>query len=244
MKVVILAAGYGTRLYPLTLRIAKPLLPVNKKPMINYLIDKIEVLKKHFPIEEIRIVVNDKFYGSFLKWKKKYKVQAKIINDGSANPDDRRGAVGDIKFAIKNIKTDWLVLGGDNLFDDNLINFVRFALKNKPHSSLGLYDVRTKKKAARFGIVKLNKKKRVVEFLEKPKNPPSTLAASCVYFFPEQSLNLLKLFIHANAGVDASGKYIEWLSEKDKVFGWTFEGRWIDIGHLDSLRKAGEMFRD
>jgi len=242
MRVIILAAGYGTRLYPLTLKIAKPLLPVNKKPMINYLTDKISVLKSRFPIEEVRIVVNNKFYKSFLKWKKDYKIDAKIINDGSNSPDDRRGAVGDIKFSMKNIKADWLVLGGDNLFDDNLEGFIKFALKKKPYSSLGLYDVKSKKKATRFGVVKLNTQKKIVGFLEKPSNPPSTLAASCVYFFPKQSLDSLSLFIRTNKGVDASGKYIGWLSEKSKVFGYTLKGKWIDIGHFDSLKKAEKLF--
>ena len=242
MRIAILAAGYGTRLYPLTLKVAKPLIPVNKKPMVNFLTDKIKFLSNTFDIEEIRIVVNNKFYKSFLAWKKKYKIKAKIINDGSNSNDDRLGAIKDMKLAIDGTKSDWLVLGGDNLFEDNLADFIVFAFSKKPFSTIGLYDVKSKKAATRFGIVGLNKNKRIVKFQEKPKKPASTLAASCVYFFPKKSLKLLNTFTKNNSNVDASGKYIGWLSKEDKVFGYTLEGKWIDIGHFDSLKEAEKFF--
>jgi len=243
MRIAILAAGYGTRLYPLTEGIAKPLVPVNNKPMINYLVDKIKVLGKNFSIEEVRVVVNNKFYKSFLTWKKKYKVKAKILNDGSNSPDDRLGAIKDMKFAIGPTKADWLVLGGDNLFRDDLVKFIKFAKEKSPYPSIGLYDVKYKKMATRFGVVVLNKRKRIVKFQEKPKKPLSTLAASCVYFFPKQSLYLFDSFISKNENVDASGRYIAWLTKELKVFGYALEGKWIDIGHFDSLKQAEREFK-
>lgn len=243
MRIAILAAGYGTRLYPLTKRIAKPLVPVNNKPMINYLIDKIKILGKSFPVEEARIVVNNKFYKSFLVWKKKYRLRVKVLNDGSTSPEDRLGAIKDMKFALRQTKADWLVLGGDNLFQDDLVKFIKFAKKKAPYPSIGLYDVKSKKMATRFGVVGLNKVKRIIKFQEKPKRPLSTLAASCVYFFPSQSLHLLDSFIAENENADASGRYIAWLSEESKVFGYTLEGKWIDIGHLDSLKQAEKEFK-
>ena len=242
MKIAILAAGYGTRLYPLTLKIAKPLLPINKKPMVNFLIDKINVLSKHFPVEETRIVVNNKFYQSFLDWKEKYKIKAIIVNDGSNSPDDRLGAIKDMKFALGEYKCDWLVLGGDNLFDDDLLGFLKFADGARPGSSIGLYDVKDRKAARRFGIVSLNSEKQIVNFAEKPEEPKSTLAASCVYFFPKESIGLLDTFISSHQNVDASGRYIAWMTEKSKVFGYTFEGKWIDIGHTSSLKEAERHF--
>ncbi len=243
MRVVILAAGYGTRLYPLTRKVAKPLIPINSKPIINFLVDKIEALQKHFPIAEIKIVANNKFYPSFLAWKKKYQVKVKILNDGSNSPSDRLGAIKDIKFAIDNVRTDWLVLGGDNLFDDNLVSFLKFSLDKRPHPTIGIYDVKRKNKAKRFGVVILDKNKQVVRLDEKPSNPDSTLAASCVYFFPKQSLNLLDSFVRNNGRHDASGQYIAWLAKKTKVFGYLFKGRWFDIGHFDSLEFAGKYFK-
>lgn len=242
MRIVILSAGYGTRLYPLTLKAAKPLIPVNDKPIINFLIDKIDILRKHFPIEEVKIVVNNKFYKDFLAWKKKYKTKVKIFNDGSNSPDDRLGAIKDMSLAVMGKKTDWLVLGGDNLFEDNLVKFVKFAFDKKPYPCVGLYDVKRKKLASRFGVAVLNKRKRMVNLQEKPKRPSSTIVASCVYFFPEQSLDLLDSFISRNRDVDVLGKYIEWLVEETKVFGWLFGGKWIDIGHFDSLKEAEKTF--
>ncbi len=244
MRVLILAAGYGTRLYPLTERIAKPLLPINNKPMMNYLIDKVEFLDKNFSVDEVSIVVNDKFYESFLDWQKKYKVNAKIINDGSKSPDDRLGAIKDMEFAIsKSQSDDWLVLGGDNLFHDNLVDFVKFALEKKPYSCLGLYDVESKIEAKRFGVVALDQVNKVIDFKEKPLEPPSTLAASCVYFFPKESLNFMKTFSKNNGHLDAAGKYISWLSKEDKVFGYTLKGKWFDIGHIEALKNAEEEFK-
>lgn len=243
MRVAILAAGYGTRLYPLTFKIAKPLLLVNNKPIINFLVDKIKILRKHFPVEEVRIVVNNKFYKSFLIWRKKYRVRAEILNDGSDSPKERLGAVKDIKFAIKKVKADWLILGGDNLFEDNLIKFLKFALEKKPYPSIGLYDVKSKRVARRFGVVMLNRKRRITRLDEKPKEPVSTLVASCIYFFPKQSLDLLYKFIGEDENVDAAGKYIGWLARETKVFGYILEGKWFDIGHFDSLKLAEKFFR-
>ncbi|MBP7088684.1 MAG: nucleotidyltransferase family protein [Candidatus Omnitrophica bacterium] len=243
MRVAILAAGYGTRLYPLTLQIAKPLVKINNKPIINFLIEKIEILKKKTRIEEIRIVVNSKFYKDFLSWKKEYGIKAKILNDGSTSPQDMLGAVRDIKFAIGNSKSDWLIIGGDNLFEDDLIEFVKLAKDKKSHSIIGLYDVKDKKTASRFGIVALNENMQVVRLQEKPDNPSSTLAATCIYFFPKESLNFLETMLKENNQVDAAGRYIAWLSEKTKVFGYTLQGKWIDIGHFDSLEEAKKYFK-
>ncbi len=242
MNIAILAAGYGTRLYPLTLKIAKPLLPINGKPMLNFLIDKIEILNKYFPIEDIKIIVNNRFYKSFLAWKKEYNIGAQIINDGSNSNEERLGATKDMKLAIANQKKDWLVLGGDNLFEDDLVDFIKFSFKMRPYSSIALYDVKSKKEATRFGVVALNNRKKIVKFQEKPKKPASTLAASCVYFFPKESVGLLDLFISQYPKNDAAGKYIEWLAEESKVFGYTVGGKWIDIGHQDSLKEAEKEF--
>jgi len=243
MRVVILAAGYGTRLYPLTLKTAKPLISVNDKPIINFLTDKIKILKKNFPIEEVRIVVNNKFYGDFLAWKDKYAIEAEILNDGSNSPEDMLGAIKDIKFAIGDTKTDWLILGGDNLFEDNLVKFIEFVKSRVPYACIGLYDVKDKNIATRFGVVVLNDEMKILKLEEKPKDPSSTLAASCIYFFPKDSLDFLDQMLRENSNIDASGKYIEWLAKKTMVFGYILEGKWIDIGHFDSLKEAEKDFR-
>jgi len=244
MRILILAAGYGTRLHPLTLKVAKPLISVNGIPVINFLIDKISGIRKRFSVEELQIVTNNKFYESFITWQKDYNIDANIINDGSSHPDEALGAVNDINLAVDGISSDWLVLGGDNLFEDNLIEFLEFAQRKNPYPSIGLYDVKDIREASRFGIVSMDGQKEIANFWEKPENPQSTLAASCVYFFPKESLGSIKVFVSQHDDPDASGKYIEWLVKKEKVFGHTLKGKWIDIGSFEALKSAQEEVKD
>jgi len=244
MRILILAAGYGTRLYPLTLKVAKPLINVNGVPVINFLMDKVSGIRKRFPVEELRIVANNKFYESFITWQKEYNIDINIINDGSNSPDDALGAVGDISLAIEGELSDWLVLGGDNLFEDDLIEFIEFAQRKKPHPSIGLYDIRGMGEASRFGIVNVDDQKEITNFQEKPENPLSTLAACCVYFFPKESLDLIEVFISQDGNVDTSGKYIEWLVKERKVFGHTLRGKWIDIGDFQALKLAEKEVKE
>ncbi|MFA5271601.1 MAG: nucleotidyltransferase family protein [Candidatus Omnitrophota bacterium] len=242
LRILILAAGYGTRLYPLTLNLPKPLVPVNGQPLINFLIEKIKKLKTKFIIKEMVVVSSNKFYKDFINWKKKYNINARIANDGSNSPEDRLGAIKDMKFGMAGKKDNWLILGGDNLFTDNLIDFLETAYtKNKPY--IGLYDVKSKKLASRYGIVKINKDNRIIRLEEKPKKPFSTLAASCVYFFPKGSLKFLDTFLRMDKHQDAAGKYVKWLTVKTEVFGYTLKGQWFDIGHIDSLRLAEREYK-
>ncbi|UCD15678.1 MAG: nucleotidyltransferase family protein [Candidatus Omnitrophota bacterium] len=242
MRVIILAAGYGTRLYPLTLDLPKPLICINNKPIINFLIDKIEDLRNYYSIEETKLVSNNKFYNKFLAWKKEYKVEIQILNDGSTSPEDRLGAVRDIKFAIDGKGGDWLVLGGDNLFEDNLRGFLEFGLKKKPYPCIGIYDVKDKSAACHYGVTELDSGNQIVSFEEKPKNPKSTLAATCVYFFPQDSLKLFDSFFSQVKASDASGEYIKWMVDKTRVYGYIFEKKWFDIGGSDALKMAEKTF--
>ncbi|UCG35168.1 MAG: nucleotidyltransferase family protein [Candidatus Omnitrophota bacterium] len=243
MRILILAAGYGTRLYPLTQTTAKSLIPVNKKPIINFLTDKIIRLENNFEIEQTKVVVNNKFYEDFLEWEKGIEIKADILNDGSNTNEDRLGAIKDINFGIGGKKGDWLILGGDNIFDDDLQDFVKFALAKKPFPVIGLYDIGDIKDASKFGVVKLNPDKQIVEFQEKPANPASTLIASCVYYFPEESMSFLDEYLRSQSHVDQAGHYISWLAHQTKVFGYTLKGNWLDIGHHESLKTAEKMFR-
>ncbi|MDD5069359.1 MAG: nucleotidyltransferase family protein [Candidatus Omnitrophica bacterium] len=243
MNVVILAAGYGTRLYPLTKNTAKPLLLVNGKPIINFILDKVYGLSKDYKISRIKVVSNNKFYNDFKKWNEKYKVNAEIINDGTNCPQERKGAILAIKYAIGKSKEDFLVLGGDNLFEDDLKEFMALTRQRKKMPCVGLFDVKTKKNAVRFGIVETNRQMRLISLDEKPKKPKSTLAATCIYFFPKETAGLLDVFLREHQGTDASGKYIEWLIKQTKVYGTVFKGKWLDIGHNDALKEAAVIFK-
>ncbi|MDD5195991.1 MAG: nucleotidyltransferase family protein [Candidatus Omnitrophica bacterium] len=242
MRILILAAGYGTRLYPLTLNAPKPLIPINGKPVINFLLDKVKNFDSRC-VKEIKVVCNGKFYKKFLRWKKNYGNKIKIVNDGSNSPEERLGAIKDIKFGIGAVKDDWLILGGDNLFEDPLSDFLKFSEKVEAHPVIGVHKLKSKKLASRFGVVVMNKDGRIEEFLEKPKEPPTNLVASCIYYFPKESLDFLDTFLAINANADASGQYIAWLIRQVNVFGYVLKGDWLDIGHYDALRLAEKKFK-
>ena len=244
MKVLLLCAGYATRLYPLTIDKPKPLLPVAGKPVIEYTLDIIERVKE---VDEVFIVTNQKFASHFEEWSKSFSYSKKIVvvNDGTVSNDDRLGATGDIEFVIKNksIKDDLLILAGDNIFKSDLKGFMDFSISKSPHITIGLFDVKKIILAKKYGIVKLDDTKKIAEFKEKPKKPDSTLAAQCLYFFPKEKLAIVKQYLNTDSSKDAPGYFLEWLSKNDQVFGYVFKDvKWFDIGDMASYEKANSEF--
>lgn len=242
MKALILAAGYATRLYPLTKDYPKPLLEIKGKPIINYIVDK---LSSAAAIDEIYIVTNSKFIRFFRKWVKSIESPKKIIlvDDLTKNNQDRLGAIGDINFTIskKKIQDDLLVIGGDNLFSGFLSGFLSSVRKNTPAVNIGLYRLKQKKDASRYGVVKLDNYKRVISFEEKPKHPKSSLVAMCLYLIPKDCLGSIKGYIQGKKNkIDATGGYIAWLKDRAPVYGYVFSGFWFDIGDYKYLNAAKE----
>lgn len=244
MKILILAAGYGTRLYPLITDTPKPLLAVGDKPLVNHLIDKVRAVDG---VEEVIVVTNNKFCGHFERWaeeNKSFPAPIRIVNDGTTAPEDRLGSVGDIHFAIKTcpIQDDLLILGGDNLFDFSIEECLSFASKKRPAVTIGLYDIRDTKAARSFGVVQTAVDGRVVSFEEKPQQPRSSLIAMCLYYMPKESLSFLEEYVRESQKVDKAGDYIHWLVERKTVYGFKFEGRWYDIGSIESYHEAQKGF--
>ena len=245
MKVLLLAAGYATRLYPLTLNTPKPLLAVAGRPVLEYIFDLIEPLKK---VDEVFIVTNEKFYQIFEDWKRGFKSSKKItiVDDGTSSNETRLGATGDIEFVIekRNIEDDLLVLAGDNLFKADLSVFTDFCVSKEPSVTIGLYDIKDLILAKNYGIVSIDKNNKVIDFKEKSANPPSTLAAMCLYFFPKDILGIMKEYRKTDAAKDAPGYFLEWLYKKEPVFGYVFKDKkWFDIGDKKSLEEAEKEFR-
>jgi len=242
MKALILAAGYATRLYPLTLDKPKPLLKVGSKTITDRLMENIDRVKD---IDEAYIVTNNKFASHFDQWAKAsaYKKPIRVINDRTLTNETRLGAIGDMELVVKEaaISDDLIVLGGDNLFEFELSSFVDFA-KSKGASAVALLDVKSIDEAKRFGIAALDEEDRVIEFTEKPAEPKSTLAAMCVYYFPKAKLKLLEKYIATGSNKDQPGHYIKWLSENDKVYGYRFVGEWFDIGDKKLLKEADDLY--
>ncbi len=243
MKSLILAAGYATRLYPLTLDKAKPLLPVAGKPTIEHILQRIEEIDE---VDEVLVVTNEKFFGQFTEWRRQLKPRKplKILNDRSTSETDRLGAIGDMDFAIKQEKIgeDLLVIAGDNLFELGLRQFMDFAEAKSPASSIGLYNLPSKEAVKKYSQVLLDRDNRIIEFEEKPQRPTSSLAAKCLYFFPKAKLELISEYLRSGSLTDAPGHYISWLCRKDTVYGFVFSGRWYDIGNYKTYKMADKDF--
>lgn len=243
MKALILAAGYATRLYPLTKEYPKPLLRVGHKPIIGYIIERLQALDD---IDEIIVVTNSKFMPQFKRWLKGLESQKRIslVDDLTRSHSDRRGAIGDMNFVIneKGLKDNLLVVGGDNLFDADLEKFLSF-VKDNPHPVIGAYNIKDRREAKNYGVIKLDGENRLVDFQEKPRNPESTLIAMCLYYFPKEKLGLTQDYLNSKIEkYDAMGFYIDWLSKRVPVYGFIFDGRWYDIGDHKFYQEAKNRF--
>ncbi len=246
MKVLILAAGYGTRLYPLVKDTPKALLDINGKSLVNYVLDKI---KSFDGLSEVLLVTNNKFYSIFVEWakaQKNFSCPIKIVNDGTNTPDDRLGSIGDIQFVIKKeaINEDVLVIGSDNLFDYSLDEYILFSKKFKDSVTIGLYDIKNLEEAKNFGVVGIDATKKITSFEEKPANPKSTLISMCCYYLPKATLGLVEVYLTETKKADKAGDYLRWLSEKNNVYGFNFFGKWYDIGSIESYKEAQAKFKN
>jgi len=245
MKVLILAAGYGTRLYPLVKDTPKALLDINEKPLINYILDRIENVDG---LDEVLLVTNNKFSDIFEEWVQKqssFPHPIRVINDRTETPENRLGSIGDIEYALKEAKIDddVLVVGSDNLFDYNIDDYITFARAQAPSVSLGLYDIGDLTAAKKFGVVALDQEAKVTEFVEKPQEPQSSLVAMCFYYLPQKSLRLISDYLIESKKSDTAGDFIRWLHEKSDVYGFKFTGKWYDIGSIEAYKEAQEQFK-
>jgi glucose-1-phosphate thymidylyltransferase len=243
MKIMVLAGGYGTRLYSIIKDTSKALLKINNKALVDH------ILERFYPvpgITEVVVVTNNKFYAQFESWRTESTAPftIRIVNDQTNTPETRLGSVGDMHYVWKHEHTadDWMVVGGDNLFDFKIDPFIAYAQGKRPHVAMGVYDIGKVSGAAKFGVVQLNEEGRLVGFVEKPKHPQSSLVAMCFYYFPKESLPLVNTYIEEGGSPDAVGGLIQWLYEKNNVYGFQFQGKWYDIGSFESLKEAQQVF--
>ncbi len=245
MIVLILAGGYGTRLYTLGKNTPKALLKIQNRYLVDYVLEQIKPLKD---VNEVVLITNNRFCGSFQQWAKGhpgYIYPIRVVNDGTNSPEDRLGSIGDMDFFIRQekIHDDLLVVGGDNLFEDPLGAYVRFAQKKTPAVTIGLYDIHSLEDARRFGVVETDARGRLKAFEEKPAHPRSTLIAMCLYYLPQKSLGLIRDYLLESGKSDTAGDYIHWLCQRSDVYGFQFQGKWYDIGSVGSYQKAQRDFR-
>lgn len=243
MHAIILAAGYATRLHPLTKDKPKPLLDVAGKPIIEHIIRKLEQIEA---VERIYIVTNARFERHFREWLKNFDVNksVEIVNDGTTSNDDRLGALGDVNYAIKekNLNDDIILIAGDNLFEISL-NDVHNYFKKRKSNVIVLHDVKDFDLAKQYGIVEVNNNNLVINFVEKPVSPSSTLASTGIYLFPRKTIELIKKYIAQGNNPDKTGNFIEWLHKREKVYSYVTEKKWYDIGNLEQLEKANRHYK-
>ncbi len=245
MKVLILAAGYATRLYPLTLTQPKPLLPVAGKPMIEYVLDNIAPIGG---IDRVYVVTNEKFAGHFQQWSERYratgsKLQFTIVNDHSTDDSNKLGAIGDMHLVLtrEKVDDDLIVVAGDNLFDQSLEGFGEVC-RQKKAPVLAVYDVGSLEEIKKYNSISLDAAGKITFFEEKPKAPTSTLTGIALYYYPKATLPLIKQYIAEKNNPDQPGRLVQWMYQRTPVYTWRVPGIWFDIGSKESLEEANVIF--
>jgi glucose-1-phosphate thymidylyltransferase len=238
VKAVILAAGYATRLYPLTLDRPKHLLEVGGRPILELLLDRLPSAE----FEAIYVVTNAKFAPHFRDWAAAYRENVVVVDDGTSSEEDRLGAIGDLELVIEreHIANDLLVAAGDSIFTERLDGFVQFA-REREAAVTAVYDVGDLEAMKRLSSIAVDSDSRVISFEEKPERPTSTLAGIALYFYPRPILPLVAQYLAEGNDPDQPGRFVGWLYRRLPVYGWRVPGRWFDIGTPDTLAEAESL---
>lgn len=240
MKALILAAGYATRLRPLTDTRAKELLSVGGRPIVDWILDAVRSIDA---VDDVHLVTNGRKAPMFGEWAAANDVV--LHDDGTTSNDDRLGAIGDFGFVLDRVGVDddWLVIAGDNLFEFSLAELAVFWRSKAVASVVAARDVGSRELASRYGVVELAASDRIVDFVEKPADPPSTFAATATYIFHREHVALVPGYLAAGNPRDPSGPLVAWLQSREPVYAWVFDEPWYDIGDERQLLEADNHLR-
>ena len=239
MKCLILAAGYATRLYPLTENFPKPLLKVGDKTILDWLIDDIDTAGA---VDGYVVISNHKFASIFDEWAAGKPVT--VLDDGTESNETRLGAVRDIQFAIDTLglDDDLLVIAGDNLLDFSLVRFIDYARKQGTSCVMRYYEPSIEK-LRKTGVATVDADGLILSMEEKPAEPRSHWCCPPFYFYRRCDVPLVKVGIDSGCGVDAPGSFIAWLATQTPVHAWEMPGRRYDIGNLASYEEVQRSYR-
>ncbi len=246
MNALILAAGYATRLYPLTLHTAKPLLEVAGKPMIEWVLDNLAPVPD---LQTVYVVTNNKFAKDFQTWADGYRQRhsgppLKIIADGSTDDTDKLGAIGDINLVLMREEelaaSDLIIVAGDNLFSEPLVDFAKSAKDSQ--ATLATYDVGDLEAIKKYSSITIDSAGLITQFEEKPAEPKNTLAGIALYYFSKELLPLFRTYLAAGNNPDQPGRFIQWLYPRKPVKTHQITGTWFDIGSKETLEEANQIF--
>lgn len=241
MKCLILAAGYATRLYPLTENFPKPLLPVQDKPILDWLIDDMDTLGE---IDEYVVISNHKFAHHFDVWAKTKTQKVTVVDDGTSSNETRLGAVKDIQYAIDKLSLDddMLVIAGDNLLDFSLTKFIQYAKAKNTSCIMRFYEP-SEKKLVKCGVVTIDENDKILEMTEKSPTPATHWCCPPFYYYTRQDAKLVQKGIDSGCGVDAPGSYIAWLCKQTTVHAMEMPGKRYDIGNLESYENVQKEYK-
>jgi glucose-1-phosphate thymidylyltransferase len=245
MKALILAAGYATRLRPLTDELPKQLLPIGGRPIVDWILGKLCDVAE---IDEVHLVTNSRFAPAFDAWADGLdtRLRPRVHDDGTRSNEHRLGAIGDIAFTLARTQIegdDLLVIAGDNLFEFSLSELVDFWRQKGKASAVAVHDVGRRELATRYGIVDVDEDWRVRRFVEKPAEPTSTLAATATYVFHREHVPLVRDYLAEGNSPDQPGRFVAWLQEREPVYAFSFDGEWFDIGDPAQLLVADNYVR-
>lgn len=231
MKCIILAAGYATRLYPLTKNFPKPLLEVGNRPILNWLIEDIDMCGM---VDEYIVVSNHKFVKHFQDWAAKMKYNITVLDDGSTTNENRLGAVKDLEFPVKELQIDddCLVIAGDNLLDFSLANFISYAQPKKA-SCVMYHYLEDIDKLRKTGVAEI-KNNILINMEEKPAKPKSHFFCPPFYYYVAKDIKRVSEALKDGCAYDSPGAFLSWLCHKSKVNVLLMPGQRYDIGNMES----------
>lgn len=242
-----LAAGYATRLYPLTRDRPKHLLPVGGRPMLEYLFERLGPIDA---LDGVWLVTNGRFAEQFRSWAAGYdpprrELRPTIVDDGTTSEDDRLGAIGDLGLVLEreHVDDDLIVVAGDGMFSESLEEFGRFCA-GRETPVLAVYDVGDLEAIKRYSSIAVDDDGRIVDFEEKPERPTSTLAGIALYYYPRTVFPLIRQYLDEGNNPDQPGRLVQWLYPRVPVHTWQVPGRWFDIGSPDTLAEADRAFTE
>ena len=241
MKCLILAAGYATRLYPLTENFPKPLLTVGDKTILDWLIDDIDTANL---VDEYIVISNHKFAKHFEAWAKTKQQKVTVVDDGTSTNETRLGAVKDIRFAIEklNLDDDMLVIAGDNVLDFSLTKFMEYAGQKKTSCIMRYYEPEDKK-LLKSGVVTIDENDKILDMTEKSSTPATHWCCPPFYYYTKEDAKLVQRGIDSGCGTDAPGSYAAWLCTQTTVHAMEMPGKRYDIGNLESYEKVKAEYK-